>query len=428
MSFVKKKTIYLFMNFFLLASIFCWGCSSENGLYTSNGETEKNNTGLKKSKVSVAEVIVNIDSDFQEAKKKYTNLKMDNIRPYCTNVTTVSDIEYYKLKNYKGINDPIELYNELLSLIHIYLGEDLKEENFLCDFYSDLWIGDNRYDSFLEYKEALVSGKEKEVSGLAYRDEVGLEKYIFADLQRTLAGIIFNKGAIYNAISMETKEAAERPGLATAEALCERVASYHVNQIDSNLDDVYPLKNGKLSIRDSIAFVEDYLNHKTGVLVNNSVKLKVVTVDVYKICEEYYCYRFRVTREILGLTKVCIDNGVIRNNTGLNFDLSECYIMYTDEVDTYAGESGILEFQKINEMDEMLPLSEALRIISNNIGENSSYEVKNISLGYMDREEKEGDVMGRMYASWIIECGNLQDSLDTIFYVNVNTGAITVQY
>ena len=255
-----------------------------------------------------------------------------------------------------------------------------------------------------------------------------METHIFAELQRTVGSIIFNKGEIYKAIPMEVKEAAERPGLTTASALCEKVATYHVNHIDSNLDDVYPLKNGEMSIRDSITFVEDYLNHKTGVEISENVKFKVITVDVYKICEEYYCYRYRITREILGLIKACIDSGTIRVNTGLNFDLSEAYILYTDEVDKYTGESGVLEYKAINEMDKILPLSEALRIVSSNIGENSSYEIKNISLGYMDRTEKDGDVVGKMYASWIIECGNLQDSLDTIFYVNVNTGAVTVQY
>jgi hypothetical protein len=103
-------------------------------------------------------------------------------------------------------------------------------------------------------------------------------------------------------------------------------------------------------------------------------------------------------------------------------------VVCTDDVDSYVGSSNIFNYKKINEMEKILPLSEALRIVSDNIGENSSYEVKNISLGYMDRTEKDGDVRGRMYVSWIIECGNLQDSLDTIFYVNVNTGAITVQY
>lgn len=424
---MRKKIMSFFLICIVLSSVFLYGCSSENAV-GGIGESEKIKPSLEDKKVFVSEVVGNLESDFQEAKKKYMNLKMDNIRPYCTEVTTVSDIEYYRMQNYKGITDPIELYEELLALIKLNLGENLKEENFLCDFYSDLRIGDNRYNSFLEYKEALFSGKEKEVSGLAYRDEVGMETHIFAELQRTVGSIIFNKGEIYKAIPMEVKEAAERPGLTTASALCEKVATYHVNHIDSNLDDVYPLKNGEMSIRDSITFVEDYLNHKTGVEISENVKFKVITVDVYKICEEYYCYRYRITREILGLIKACIDSGTIRVNTGLNFDLSEAYILYTDEVDKYTGESGVLEYKAINEMDKILPLSEALRIVSSNIGENSSYEIKNISLGYMDRTEKDGDVVGKMYASWIIECGNLQDSLDTIFYVNVNTGAVTVQY
>ena len=105
---MRKKIMSFFLICIVLSSVFLYGCSSENAV-GGIGESEKIKPSLEDKKVFVSEVVGNLESDFQEAKKKYMNLKMDNIRPYCTEVTTVSDIEYYRMQNYKGITDPIEL-------------------------------------------------------------------------------------------------------------------------------------------------------------------------------------------------------------------------------------------------------------------------------------------------------------------------------
>lgn len=379
---------------------------------------------LEEKKVLVSEVVANIESDFQEAKLKYDNLQFGNLRPYCTDVKTVSDIEYYYLGTYKGITNPIELHQEFLSLLHLYLGEDLDKKYFFSDYYSDNKVED-KYNSFAEYEQALLQGEDLEVSSLAYLKQ-NKEDIKYAELQLPLGNVLFNKGNIYNSIPMEKKQ---NTSATQARFLCEEVARYYVNNLDNNLDDKYPLKNGELSIREGITFVEDYINDKLGVEGNKDVKLKVTMVSVYKICEEYYCYYYQVTREILGLTKRCVTNGSLQN-IRIKVDTSDAYMIYTDDIDQYWGRSTILDYKKLNEVDKILPLSEALRIVSEGVGENSFYEVKNISLGYMDIQEagevKVGNIDGRMEPSWIIECRNTQDYSETVFYVNVNTGVVTV--
>lgn len=401
------------------------GCSSESKLYVSTENKQVVSKEIEEKKLPVEEVVKRVETDFEMAKKQYKNLIMGNIRPYCTNIETVSDIKYYYLGNYKGITNPIEMYNELLGLLQQYIGNDLEDNFFYCDYYMD-HPGEDVYSSFGEYKEALFKGEDLQPCSLAYlkQDE---EKMKYAALEKNLMSVNFNKGEVYSSIPKETKETTEYPGATQARFLCENIATYYVNNLDNNLDDIYKLKNGELSIRDGISFVENYLNN--GLYVedsNDDVKLKVTSVEVFKVCEEYCCYRYRITREILGLTKICIDDGSFVNRK-ICYDLSEAYMLYTNEVDEYYGISRILDYKKINEMDKIIPLSTALEIISEGIGGNSSYEIENISLGYLDLyDTSEDNLQGSMTASWILECKNLLDNSRTEFYINVNTGDVTV--
>lgn len=408
----------------IFSLMFLVSCASESESYIKQdtGEVLKD-IEMKKISVASATTPERVATDFKESKNRNSNLIMRNIRPYCNQVDTVSDIGCYGLGNYKGITDPVEMYSEFMNLIHSYIGDDLDEEYFKCDYYMDIPPSD-KYASFGEFKEALLNGEALEPSDLGYYMKTD-EEYLFAELQKNLINVFFNKGEIYTAIPIEIKENSERAGATYARFLCEKVADYYVNNLDNNLEDEFPLKNGTMSICEGIAFIENYLNNDLGIDGNDDVELKVTKVEVYKVYEGCYCYRYMVTREILGLTKICINNGTIINSR-FQYELSDAYMIYTDEIDSYFGRTRLLNYEKANELDEMLPLSVALDIISEGIGENSSYYVNNISLGYLDLYTPEREAQTSLEASWIVECENVLDSSSTTFYVNVNTGNVTV--
>ena len=417
--FKRMSVVFVMSTAFMLTA-----CSYE----TANTETIPNtyevSDEIESKKVLVSEAVANAQADYDAVKKTSKKFTFLNIKPYCNELTTVSDIERFKLGNYKGITDAKEMYDEQMKLVHYYLGDDLNIDCFRSDYYAD--IPTDKYKSFTEYREALENGEKLDISSLGYIDQ-SIEDIKYVEMHINLSNISFYRGNVYNSIPLEVKQMADTPAT-QARFLCEDVATYYVNNQDQNLNDRYMLKNGEMSIREGIDFVENYLNNELGIEDSNpDVKLKVAEVSVFKVYEGCYCYWYKVTREICGLPKTVIDPGTLQKSTMISADMSEAYMIYTDEVDMYFGNTRRFEYKKKNEIDKILPLSAALEIIFNNIGENSSYAIKNIMLGYMDvRKDYSGN--GDMEVAWIVETTNEQDERGTTFYVNATTGKITVVY
>jgi hypothetical protein len=403
------------------------GCSLENVGTASAGEVETTVKNVADKKISVAEAIANAQSDYDSYKEKCQKFKLRNLRVDCPSATVLSDLEELPLGNYKGITDGKELYDEFLRLLHSYIGDDLKDEYFYASKYYD----HAQYDicsSWQEYLELLDGEEPVEPVALGYNEQ-SLEELKYVELQVPLNNVFFCKGNVYNSIPLEVKETTEFFGATQAKFLCECVATYYVNNKDDNLNDVYPLKDGIISIQDGINFMENYLNHELGIEENCSdVELKVVGVDVFKICEKYYCYRYRVVRKILGLSKIWAESPAGTGNINIHYDQNDAYMIYTNEVDQYYGNTRRLNYQKINEIDEIIPLSAALELLETKIGMNSSYSVSNVTLGYMDYDNYADEENGKFIVSWIFETRNEQDVRGTRFYINACTGEITVEY
>lgn len=90
---------------------------------------------------------------------------------------------------------------------------------------------------------------------------------------------------------------------------------------------------------------------------------------------------------------------------------------------------GTIEVSK--EITQMMPAREALRLLSEQIGENSVYEVYGVELVYRDsvkREDKESGIAVGMEPKWKIITMNQNDDKYTLFYVDVVTGEITNRF
>lgn len=143
-----KKLILLLMMICMLGITACG----------KNSMTESKNTKLSKEAVDINIVRENAQSDYENAKTKYTNLKFQDIIPYCTPLNKVYDIEDYQLDNYKGITDEKEMYEEQMKLINHYIGTDLDDKYFCCGYYD---LDTNEYDSFTEFKHDLIDNGKK---------------------------------------------------------------------------------------------------------------------------------------------------------------------------------------------------------------------------------------------------------------------------
>lgn len=90
---------------------------------------------------------------------------------------------------------------------------------------------------------------------------------------------------------------------------------------------------------------------------------------------------------------------------------------------------GTIEVSK--EITQMMPAREALRLLSEQIGENSVYEVYGVELVYRDsvtREDKKPRIAVDMEPKWKIITINQNDDKYTLFYVDVVTGEITNRF
>ena len=85
----------------------------------------------------------------------------------------------------------------------------------------------------------------------------------------------------------------------------------------------------------------------------------------------------------------------------------------------------------LKEITQMIPVREALRLLSEQIGENSVYEVYGVELVYRDsvtQEDKESGISKVMEPKWKIITINQNDDKYTLFYVDVVTGEITNRF
>lgn len=412
-----KKLILLLMMICMLGITACG----------KNSMTESKNTKLSKEAVDINIVRENAQSDYENAKTKYTNLKFKDIIPYCTPLNKVYDIEDYQLDNYKGITDEKEMYEEQMKLINHYIGTDLDDKYFCCGYYD---LDTNEYDSFTEFKHDLIdNGKKMDATWLGYIDNTynGYDKQEIrsAEIQRTLVNVFFDNGEAYELIPEEIREADDTLG--GIADMCELARTYYVYEEGERLDDIYRLKDGDLSVRDAIEFVNDYLNNDLMVEGNENVKLQVSKVYVYKLNDECYCYRFVITRNIYGMLMRATGIGCDGNNLRIEVDISGAYMVRTDKLDSYAGRTSRLNCKILNETDKVISLDTALRHISESIGDNSKYIVTSAEMAYMNvHVEDLTENGGTMTPSWLIKCINEIDNSYTDFYVNLRTGDVNV--
>lgn len=404
------------------------GCSMEGALSTaSNGEianvTSVDTKKIEESRIPIREAVARAKTDLEEAKTKYDKFVFDNIYPMCNEMDTVASLKILPLDNYKGITDAKEMHYELMDLLRYYLGKE-PDENYLMSKYHEK-ITFDQYATFREYVEALERGEDLEVSDIGYVKKAdGVEESGF--IHQTLRELSFNKGKIYTIVPEETKGLVNKAEGENILDYSEDVATYYVNNYDCNLEDTYQLKDGPLSIQDGINLVEDYFNQQFRVEGGDeNIRFKVTRVDVKKLSEDWHYYRYSISREIHGVyTLVKTDKN---GHHGYYRDYNYAFMVYTNEIDSCDTNTNRLNCETFDETKEIIPLSLALGILEEQLGENSSYQIKNVTLGYMQRIDDKG-YLTDMIPCWILDSYNDQDIKVTEFYINVLTGEVTALY
>ena len=381
------------------------------------------NGGKNKSTVnnsllqSIPRVRENAKMDMEKAREQYKNMDLTGVIPV---ITSKNSIKLLKQRNdnyhYKGINNQMEMFNEELNLIKYHLGDNVDTSNIICtsnriEFDECLkQINEGTYKSFWDNMPFLCySSKSSENNQERY--------YQYIHVDPGFSDIWMDKGKIYN---MSNKNSV------VPERNLETYKFYYAHDDSVNLDDRYNLLNGSMSVREGINFIENYMNKELPYIEDNGVKKVVDSVEVKKFTENAYVFVYHMTRSYNELEFMCSWAGSMMPRTRFDFDISSAAMCDTNDVDFYFGRgaNGYIK-EEGEEISQILPVSEILKIVSDRIGENSVYKINKLKLIY--RMDVDGNVdelknTGNIY--WLVSGINNNDNMNTYFFVNALNGKL----
>ncbi|MBQ3545006.1 MAG: hypothetical protein IJA34_08495 [Lachnospiraceae bacterium] len=402
-------------------------------------------SGILLFSISVSYLIINTNSNNKYVKEKssYNNVKSkEDIEKEKIYILELDD-DLLKAKNQVESNEYPNLFGET---VRIYEGAeeavsklrllDVKEEDFLS-FEEQMNIIENNipninYEYVVDmYTEKSYEEVKKQIEEGTYKNErnkeKGLDKYPgmcyvpekytdgYAMICPHKSGTCFEKGKYYSLRETYSEKMGD---------LRELVDTYYFN--GDNLDDVYQLANGSMSVKEGIEFVENYIKNELPYDTEPAFNLKVKIVQVFLLNDNIHCFRLEMSREYQGIyfesgSRLGKDDGNYLNETNC------VYMVETDDIDMYGPEENANGVEEIGDgYDKILPATSAVNIVAGHIGQSSSYNISSIELIYR-RELKNGgkDCEAELY--WKISGINSNDDSEVYFYVNVFDGKISVE-
>ena len=172
--------------------------------------------------------------------------------------------------------------------------------------------------------------------------------------------------------------------------------------------------DGQISIKDSISYVESYINNEFKYSGNKDLKTKVYSVDVVKLDENYYGYHMYMQREYGGILFEPIQNGTYtQGDESRTFDMIDCFVIEKGNIDYYYGSVNNEKIEKINPTI---------------VASGTKFHVNKIQLAYIRNYIGEAKVDERrdekVTPVWLISTKNEKDNSIINFYVDLFTGKI----
>ena len=353
----------------------------------------------------------------------YENLTTNNPYVYITKENTISEIKEKSNTRYKD-KSRLELLEEEYKIVKELIGDNLNMDN-LVDDTSWYYINDNYDLHYPTYEETIESIKNgtytpNELVATTYPKLAyvgaprGGKDRMYCHVPPDMHSVVFMKGGLFKLMNTVIDD---------LETEYTPVKIYYKNS--SDLDDEYQLSNGKMSVGDGIEFVENYFANKYPYNINKDIKEKVYFVDVFDIGNGLYAYEFGITKEFAGLigeVGYILEGASIANK----YD-TRAIMVETNDVDMRIGLGNGNEMEKIGEeFSKVVSLKSAFQLISEKIGKNSKYEVKEIAMIFkrkiLNGTIYQEDIKG--IPTWLIRCENKADGMETRFYINLNNGKL----
>lgn len=382
------------------------------------GSTQKDNIGKTKN---VDMVFKQLEDDVNNAKSgKYANLKIKNLNIDVKNTEDLYQINIIPNYDYTK-NTYKENVEAVKSVINTFYGENINTDAAMVYIPAANEDDDMTEYSFQDFQKLV---DEDKISGdgyfLVFKDNRENGEKGFLQIDPSLVSIWLSKGELESTSPMY--------GYNT-----KKVYNFTLNENVS--EDKVMLKDGEITIEEAKNFIENYLNNSLPYKKNDEFKYEVAEIRILDADGQDAigaCVRKKYNEipfdYIDGTTE-----GIY--NSDFWDDRGELCMAKTNEIDNICGLGGDTYFiEKYGKkIKKMYSFDDALKIVSDSIGENSVYDIYGAEIIYqftpVNKKDDDGEVSkykGRL--QWKIVARNENDDKDTWFYVDIETGKLSHRF
>lgn len=365
---------------------------------------------------SIDDVNKNIDSDLKEAKSGiYKNMDFSKCVKDIPKLNKLCEI--YRKPNYferkLSLKDRLK---EIDKVIDIFYDGNFKNKDKMI-YSTNFNDGRDLRISFTDVKSGKYEGEYNEKYMIFFRDEREHGGKGFCQIDPGLRQCWMSRGELEDTAPMTSYSVSK---------------IYNVYDKNPELEDTIKMKNGDMKVKDGIAFVEDYFNNKLFDRINKKAPFRVSTVEIldtngfksmgFRVAKSYNDIKFETAASIQ-----VVDAGEEENADSAG----EVVMARNDQIDNFSGLGAAHDnIEEYKEYKEIVSLKDAIKLISESIGENSKYEIREVSVRYQSvytKKEKDPEFdswESKARPMWKISGINKEDETGMNFYVNMGTGEV----
>lgn len=350
--------------------------------------------------VPLAEVRKEADAVIEAGRNgEYRNLQFNEIRPLITEEDWIYQIKV------STVHVPVteENLQKVLDMMQTLLGEPIAEE------LVEVIMPWGRI-SVKELREGIQKQNEEYTKSWYHLFFLDDEKEQCAQIGSAMSSVWIDRG-------LEGVEPSEDDKL-------DQI--YYVGAEDGSLQDVYETADGKMSVEEAIEQVENYFNNEFPAPLSQETEYQVARVYILKMPDGVYGFDCALRRSYEGVPFESANNGVRLQEGDEMYDLTTVVLDRKSHILLFSGFVCNKNVEKLQEISEIIPLKSAAEYISQKIGDNTVYTVKEIELAYMGKytEKEDGSYYEIWTPKWIFFTTNETSGKDVRFYVDVVTGEV----
>lgn len=370
------------------------------------------------------EVRGTIQSDYNQLKEgKWGNVKTNDFEVQFTNKNEIYNLEISRKKEKLNGKKMKRLISNQIDISKQYLGKDIRDKDFEIGMIFDDNTG-SRYSYNEKFMKELENGNydKGEISFVLYDKMEEKEKYMQMNQDYSLVWMSSGKakqlgGSVATALS-------------AAQGQAENAVIYSKNDLDTILQKKYLLKDGEISIKEGIEFVEDYINNRKKYPVNtDSIPQVVDQIYVMPLHDELYEYYFTLRRTYDGISFDSSLDGRLCTSEEENtvYDVAGISMIGKEDIDFFYGSIDNSNITRTGEsITKIVTLKEAVQNVLKNIDKKSEIVVKNIEFLYRSKSASDKQETEYAYPVWKVSIYNGKTETLVYYFVNAVTGEMEI--